>query len=163
MGGNAVTDIQRIRAVRSILDENLLKLQTKGESIQQMPLFCDANTGWKMHDAIRVINGVRDLDVYIEQPCLSYQECLSVRQQCPLPMILDESMDDLGNNTYYWYCLAGITNFLLMIAILARIVQDKAADAINLKISKVGGLTTAKTIRDFAVNAAIPMNIEDTW
>jgi L-alanine-DL-glutamate epimerase-like enolase superfamily enzyme len=32
-----------------------------------------------------------------------------------------------------------------------------------LKISKVGGLTRAKTIRDLAVSAGIPMNIEDTW
>jgi hypothetical protein len=47
--------------------------------------------------------------------------------------------------------------------VLSRIVQDKSADLINLKISKVGGLTKAKTIRDFAVHAGVPMNIEDTW
>ena len=50
-----------------------------------------------------------------------------------------------------------------MIGVLSKIVQDKSADLINLKISKVGGLTRAKTIRDFAVHAGIPMNIEDTW
>jgi cis-L-3-hydroxyproline dehydratase len=61
-----------------------------------MPLMCDANTGWKMHQAMQVINGVKDLDVYIEQPCLSYEECLSVRQHCPLPFILDECMDDIS-------------------------------------------------------------------
>lgn len=46
---------------------------------------------------------------------------------------------------------------------LTRIIADKAADVINLKISKVGGLTRAKTIRDVAVSAGIAMNIEDTW
>ena len=51
-----------------------------------------------MHDALRVVNGVRNLDVYIEQPCLSYDECLSVRRMCPLPFVLDESMDDIGRN-----------------------------------------------------------------
>lgn len=51
-----------------------------------------------MHDALRVVNGVRHLDVYIEQPCLSYEECLSVRRMCPLPFVLDESMDDIGRN-----------------------------------------------------------------
>ena len=51
-----------------------------------------------MHDALRVVNGVRNLDVYIEQPCLSYEECLSVRRMCPLPFVLDESMDDIGRN-----------------------------------------------------------------
>ena len=61
-----------------------------------MPLMCDANTGWKMHQAMQVVNGVKDLDVYIEQPCLTYEECLSVRRHCPLPFILDECMDDIG-------------------------------------------------------------------
>ncbi len=39
-------------------------------------LVADANTGWLMHEALRVVRAVRDVDVYIEQPCLSYEECL---------------------------------------------------------------------------------------
>lgn len=46
---------------------------------------------------------------------------------------------------------------------LAKIIADKSADVINLKISKVGGLTKARAIRDLAVSAGIPMNVEDTW
>ncbi|RYY84322.1 hypothetical protein EON63_09495 [archaeon] len=46
---------------------------------------------------------------------------------------------------------------------LNRIIADRAADCINLKISKVGGLTKARAIRDVAVQAGIAMNIEDTW
>ena len=46
---------------------------------------------------------------------------------------------------------------------LTRIISEKAADAVNLKISKVGGLTRARAIRDLAVSAGIAMNIEDTW
>lgn len=49
-----------------------------------------------MHEALRVVNAVRTLDVCIEQPCLSYDECLSVRRMCPLPFVMDESMDDIG-------------------------------------------------------------------
>jgi L-alanine-DL-glutamate epimerase-like enolase superfamily enzyme len=59
-------------------------------------LICDANTGWKMHEAMQVVNGVKGLQVYIEQPCLSFEECLSVRRLCPLPFVLDECMDDIG-------------------------------------------------------------------
>lgn len=51
----------------------------------------------------------------------------------------------------------------MMIGVLAKIVADKAADAVNLKISKVGGLTKARAIRDLAVSSGIAMNIEDTW
>lgn len=108
-----------------------------------MPLFCDANTGWRIHEALQVVNGVKDLDVYIEQPCLTYEECLSVRKRCPLPFIIDESMDDIG--------------------VMTNIIAQKAADAVNLKISKVGGLSKARAIRDLAVSSGIALNIEDTW
>jgi L-alanine-DL-glutamate epimerase-like enolase superfamily enzyme len=47
--------------------------------------------------------------------------------------------------------------------VLVRLLSDKAADVINLKISKVGGLTKARAVRDLAVQSGIPMNIEDTW
>ena len=36
-------------------------------------------------------------------------------------------------------------------------------DAINLKISKVGGLTKARQLRDLCVSLGIAMTIEDTW
>ncbi len=72
------------------------ELRAAGEPDLYMPLLCDANTGWKMHEALQVVNGVRDLDVYIEQPCFTYEECLSVRRLCPLPMVLDECVDDIG-------------------------------------------------------------------
>lgn len=42
-------------------------------------------------------------------------------------------------------------------------VADGAMDIINLKISKVGGLTKARQIRDLAVTLGIALTIEDTW
>jgi len=42
-------------------------------------------------------------------------------------------------------------------------VGDQAMDAINLKISKVGGLTRARQIRDLCVSLGIALTIEDTW
>ena len=60
-------DVERIRAVADRLQP--------GDR-----LIADANTGWLMHDALRVVRAVRDVDVYIEQPCLSYEECLTVRR-----------------------------------------------------------------------------------
>lgn len=143
VGGNPQDDIFRIKAVRQILDEKTKELREKGETDLYIPLLCDANTGWQMHQALQVVNAVKDLDVYIEQPCLSYEECFSVRKLCPLPMVLDECIDDIG--------------------MLGKILKDKSADAINLKISKVGGLTKARAIRDLAIRSGIPMNIEDTW
>ena len=38
---------------------------------------------------------VRDVDVYIEQPCLTYEECLAVRRHTDHPFVLDENIDSL--------------------------------------------------------------------
>jgi len=130
VGGDPDEDIARIRAVRARLG--------KGDV-----LVADANTGWLMHDAARVVRAVRDVDVYIEQPCLSYEECLAIRRRTDHPFVLDELIDS--------------------VEMLLRAHADGAMDVINLKISKVGGLTKARQIRDLCVSLGIAMTIEDSW
>jgi L-alanine-DL-glutamate epimerase-like enolase superfamily enzyme len=130
VGGDADVDIERIEACRAVLK--------RGEV-----LIADANTGWTMHEAARVVNAVRDLDVYIEQPCRGYEECLAVRRRTSLPFILDETIDGID--------------------MLLRALGDGAMDAINLKISKVGGLTRARLIRDLCLTRGVAMTIEDSW
>lgn len=130
VGGAADVDIERIHQVSAALKP--------GDR-----LVADANTGWLPHDALRVVRGVRDVDVYIEQPCLSYEECLAVRRHCTHPFVLDESIDGIGP--------------------LLRGHADGAMDAVNLKISKLGGLTRAKQARDLCVSLGLAMTLEDTW
>lgn len=130
VGGNANDDIERIHATRAVLKPTDL-------------LVADANTGWTRHEAARVVAAVSDLDVYIEQPCPTYEESVSIRRRTTLPFVLDEVIDGAG--------------------MLVRGIAEDAMDVINLKISKVGGLTRAKLMRDLCVNAGIPMTIEDTW
>ena len=89
------------------------------------------------------MNAVRDLDVYIEQPCRTYEHCQIVRRHTSLPFILDEN-------------ITGIDALL-------RGHRDGAMDVINLKISKVGGLTRARQMRDLCVTLNLPMTIEDSW
>ncbi len=130
VGGDADVDIDRIRQVRKILQPT-------------DRLVADANTGWTQHEAMRVVRAVRDLDVYIEQPCLTYEECLSVRRHTDHPFILDENIDGLD--------------------MLLRAKADLAMDVVNLKISKLGGLTKTKQVRDLAVSMGIAMTLEDSW
>jgi len=130
VGGDPDTDIDRIRAAAAQLE--------RGDV-----LVADANTGWTQHAAIRVADAVRDVDVYLEQPCLSYEECLAVRRHTNRPFVLDEVIDGLDA--------------------VVRGIADQAMDVINLKISKVGGLTRARQIRDLCVSLGIAMTIEDTW
>ena len=84
-----------------------------------------------------------DLDVYIEQPCLSYEECLSVRRRTDLPFILDESVDGID--------------------MLLRAHADRAMDVVNIKIGKFGGLTRARQARDLCVSMGMAVTIEDAW
>lgn len=130
VGGDPDVDIERIRAVAA-------KLQPGDR------LVADANTGWLMHDAMRVIRAVRDVDVYIEQPCRTYEECLSIRRRTDHPFVLDENIDSLE--------------------MLLRAQADGAMDVVNLKISKLGGLTKTRQARDLCVSLGIAMTLEDSW
>ncbi|MBL9033295.1 MAG: mandelate racemase/muconate lactonizing enzyme family protein, partial [Rhodospirillaceae bacterium] len=130
VGGDPDVDIERIRATSKELKPGDV-------------LIADANTGWLMHQATRVVDAVKDIDVYIEQPCMSYEECRTIRERTQRPFVLDEVIDSL--------------------AAVLRGYEDRAMDVINLKISKVGGLTKARQIRDLCVALGIAMTIEDTW
>ncbi|MCG6158156.1 cis-3-hydroxy-L-proline dehydratase [Rubinisphaera margarita] len=130
VGGDPDQDIARIRATREILSPN-------------ERLVADANTGWTQHEAMRVVRAVRDLDVYIEQPCETYEECLAIRRRTDHPFVLDENIDSLQ--------------------MLLRAKSDLAMDVVNLKISKLGGLTKTRQARDLCVSMGIAMTLEDSW
>jgi len=130
VGGNPDEDIERIRLASNVLES--------GDK-----LIADANTGWLMHEAARVVRAVDDIDVYIEQPCTTYEECLSIRERTSHPFILDEIIDGVD--------------------VLVRGHSDRAMDAVNIKISKFGGITKAALARDLCVQLGIAMTIEDSW
>ena len=46
---------------------------------------------------------------------------------------------------------------------LLRGKADLAMDVVNLKISKLGGLTKTKQARDLCVSMGIAMTLEDSW
>ena len=46
---------------------------------------------------------------------------------------------------------------------ILRGAADRAMDVVNIKISKVGGLTKARQIRDLCVELGIAMTLEDSW
>ncbi len=130
VGGSPDEDIERIRAASAVLEE--------GDR-----LVADANTGWLTHDALRVVRAVRDVDIYIEQPCASYEECLAIRRATDHPFVLDESID--------------------AVEAVLRAAADRAMDVVNLKIGKLGGLTKARQARDLCASLGIAMTVEDSW
>ena len=130
VGGDPDKDIKRINAV--------LKVIQPGDI-----LVADANTGWLMHKALRVVNALKGEDLYIEQPCATIEECLAVREHTSLPMVLDEVIKGIDS--------------------LMNAYNQRAMDVVNLKISRLGGLTRTKQMRDLCESLGIAMTIEDSW
>jgi L-alanine-DL-glutamate epimerase-like enolase superfamily enzyme len=148
-----VADIEALRQngyryftikVGSAVEEDIDRIRATHAAIQPAEILgVDANGGWLVHEATRVVRAVKDLDVYFEQPCSTYEECLKVRRQTDHPFILDESMDSLNA--------------------LLRGYHDDAMDAVVIKLAKVGGLSKARIIKDVCVELGIPIRIEESW
>lgn len=129
VGADPETDIERLHKVYEILQP--------GERA-----FADANRGWLPEDALRVINGIRGLDMTVEQPCDGYEACLQVRKQTSHPIMLDEIIDGPKD--------------------LLRAIADRALDVVVLKVTHEGGLTPTLLMARMCLQAGIRMRIEDT-
>ncbi len=105
--------------------------------------FADANQGRRVDEALRVARATRDLDYILEQPCRTYAECMQVKQQTDLPMKLDECITDFDT--------------------IQRVVEDRGAEIICLKISKQGGLSKARRMRDYLIEHRFAVVCEDSW
>lgn len=104
----------------------------------------DANGGWTLREAITAARLMAELPgLFLEQPCATFEECLRVRQYSSLPMILDEVITD--------------------VRMLLRAWEHRAMEGFNLKISRVGGLSHARLMRDIGESLGLIVNVEDAW
>ena len=128
----------------SNFEQDIARIRMAGACIQPgETLVVDANKAWKTHEALRVLRLTEDVDFYIEQPCLTYAECLSIRHQVRQPMILDECMADIH--------------------VLLRGLADNCFEGIGCKITRVGGITGMRLIRDVCTAAGKFMTVDDAW
>ncbi|CAG8244675.1 unnamed protein product [Penicillium salamii] len=106
-------------------------------------VWADANGGWNLDQALRFARALeQDLAVPIEQPCRLISECVEVGRRTGLPITLDESIFTMADLVAAH--AGGITG-------------------VNIKISRVGGFTKARTLRDAAVALDMMVVIDDTW
>jgi len=117
-------------------------LAVRGAAGPAVQLVADANGGWSSGAAIRFLRAAGDAEYALEQPCSSLEECAAVRARCPVPMLLDESIGSLQALLAAWR--AGV------------------ADGVTIKLSRVGGVTPALTMRDVAAELGLQVTIEDT-
>ena len=105
-------------------------------------IFCDANAGWTAYQARQFVDATRNVDYTMEQPCASIDDCLSVRRSLEKPMVLDESVTSLEE--------------------MLDIHRKGVADGLTLKISRLGGVSKTRQIRDLAVDLGFMVTVEDT-
>lgn len=129
VGGDPHTDAERLAAVRDAVGSSVV-------------LFADANGGWTAAAARRFLRATGDIDYTLEQPCASHEECRALRRHCPVPLVLDESIDSLRALLRAWH--------------------DGVADGVTIKISRVGGVTRAAALRNVACDLGLTVTVEDT-
>ena len=123
-------DVERLHKVR--------------EAVGAGPLvYGDWNCGADRLTATRVARAVMHLDVMLEQPCATLEDCAAVRAAGGLAMKIDENAHDSGSLLKAW--------------------QLGCLDAVALKLSKFGGLSASRRARDLCLFLGTRMCIEDTW
>lgn len=123
-------DIARLRKVREVVADGDLA-------------YGDWNAGTASLDAIRVGRAVAGLDIMLEQPCPTIEDCARVKSATGLPMKQDETAHDLES--------------------LLRAHRLDAMDAVAIKLSKFGGLSKSRLARDLCLYLGAKMCVEDTW
>ncbi len=128
--GDWQTDVERLTKVR--------------EAVGPGPLvYGDWNCGATTLDAIRIGRAAAQLDVMLEQPCATLEDCARVQCATGLPMKLDELAHDTGS--------------------LLAAHRLGITDAVALKLSKFGGLSATRRARDLCLHLGAKMCIECTW
>lgn len=128
VGLNPAEDIERIKAIRNQV----------GDKIN---IVSDANQGWDAKAAIHIINELvtNKLNIaMVEQPVKAWDiaNLKFIRDNSQLPIYADEAV-------------FGIRDVM-------AVINQQAADGINIKLMKTGGICAARTIYELAASYAIP-------
>jgi cis-L-3-hydroxyproline dehydratase len=106
-------------------------------------IVADSNGGWSLLDARVAMNSMAGLPVFIEQPCRTTEDSMLAARGSALPLVLDESIVTLSD-VYQAKRSAGVSS-------------------VNIKISRVGGLTGAALMRDVMQELNLMVSVEDMW
>ncbi len=106
-------------------------------------LAVDANRGWTTRDTIAVSQACRDITFVIEQPCETFEELVSLRGKLCHPLYMDETATDVN-------------------AVL-RCVNENIVEGFGLKLTRVGGISAMRTIRDICNARNFCHTCDDDW
>ena len=106
-------------------------------------IFADANCGFSLSAARRFVRelGPDGAGIFLEQPCATLADCGRLRASWTGPMVMDET--------------------IVSLSALLEAHRLGVADGVTVKLTRVGGITPAITIRDVAVELGIGVTVED--
>ncbi len=110
---------------------------------EETVLDVDTNCGWTQTEATEVSKLTSGIDFSLEQPCRTNEELITIKSKIFHPLIIDESATDIKT--------------------ISDLVYRKIADGFGMKITRVGGLSAMRSIRDFCLKTATPMSSDDAW
>lgn len=116
LGTSAKEDIERVRAIREAVGRDAI-------------IRVDANQGWDVPTALAVLNAINDFDIeYCEQPVQHWNLAAlkSIHDRSPIPIVADEAVFDHHD--------------------AFKVLSADAADYVNLKLSKSGGIRTGQKV-----------------
>lgn len=126
------------------LDEDIAAIRKVGEIIRpDVKWAVDVNRGWSTRDAITVSRLTESLPYVLEQPCNTYEEVANIRAQVRHPIYLDEATEHLG--------------------IILKAAVNGTVDGFGLKVTRLGGLSSMRTVRDVCHFARLPFSCDDAW
>jgi len=119
-------------------------LAIRSEVGSHIKIRLDANEGYSLEKALRVIETLEKLGADIEMleqptPAKYLYALKEVTAQCPVPIMADETALTLRDSL--------------------KLVKMEIADMINIKLMKIGGITNAMKANTFAELAGIPVMI----
>jgi L-alanine-DL-glutamate epimerase-like enolase superfamily enzyme len=127
LGKDAETDIERITKIRTAVGPD-------------MRIRIDANQGWSFEDAVKALQGMKDLNVeFCEQPMRTgYDDLLpKLMELSPVQIMADESVYNHHD--------------------ARKQINSKSCHSINIKFAKSGGINEAIKIHDIANDLGIPV------
>ncbi len=122
VGIDAATDVDRVRAVRAAVGDDVA-------------IRLDANQGWSAREAVRVVSALEDAGLgveLVEQPVAAadLDGLAWVTDRVRTPVMADEAVYGVHD--------------------LVEVIRRRAADLVNVKLAKCGGLSAARTLLELA-------------
>ena len=128
--GSLERDVAQITAILEMITDSQIVL-------------ADANGGWAVTEACKIIGCFDDHRLIWEEPCTTYDDNVNVAKETGCDIMLDQCIGDSE--------------------LAIRAINEGVAKYVCIKPVALGGLSIARQIRDHAIEAGMQVRIDGPW